>query len=425
MNIFKFLKNKEKKVQSAISLDIGTEFVKALIFKVEPSETSGQEKAIVIGSGRQRQKLTDMQGGIVTDIHGVIKNCELALEKAAQEAKMLPEQVIIGIAGELVKGTTTTVKYSRLNPKEKITLSELRDIISRVQRRAFDRARSILAWESGIEEIDIRLVNAAVVDVRIDGYRVTNPLGFQGKEVQVGIFNSFAPIVHLGALQTIAESLDFDLLSIAAEPYAVARSVEGSESAEFSAIFIDIGGGTTDIAVVSSGGLVGTKMFALGGRAFTKRISQILGVSFSQAEELKIQYSKGELKDENQVEIIKNAFKTDCEVWFSGVELALTEFSNLELLPSRILLCGGGSALPDILETLNNRKWSKKLPFAKRPTAHFINPKDVVNLEDKTGKLTDIQDVTPMALANLAIELVGDEPVVGGLLNNLLKSLKN
>lgn len=428
MNIFKLLKNNKQKSQSAISLDIGTEFVKALIFKVESSSTNPDQKidkAIVIGSGRQRQKLTDMQGGIVTDIHGVIKNCELALEKAAQEAKMLPEQVIIGIAGELVKGTTTTVKYTRSNPKEKIVLQELRDIISRVQRRAFDRARSILAWESGIEEIDIRLVNAAVVDVRIDGYRVTNPLGFQGKEVQVGIFNSFAPIVHLGALQTIAESLDFDLLSIAAEPYAVARSVEGAESSEFSAIFVDIGGGTTDIAVVSAGGLVGTKMFALGGRAFTKRISQILGIPFSQAEELKIKYSKGELKDEEQVKIIKDAFKTDCDVWFSGVELGLSEFSNLELLPSRILLCGGGSALPDILEVLNNKKWSKKLPFAKRPNVHFINPKDVVNVEDKTGKLNDIQDVTPMALANLAIELVGDEPVVGGLLNNLLKSLKN
>jgi cell division protein FtsA len=419
LNIFGLGKNKKPQKQSAISLDIGTEFVKALIFAVE------KDKAIVLGSGWQRQKLTDMQGGIVTDIHGVIKNCELALEKAATEAKMLPEQVIIGIAGELVKGTTTSVKYSRANPKEKITLDELRDIISRVQRRAFDRARTILAWESGIEEIDIRLVNAAVVDVRIDGYRVNNPLGFQGKEVQVGIFNSFAPIVHLGALQTIAESLDFDLLSIAAEPYAVARSVEGAESAEFSAIFIDIGGGTTDIAVVSSGGLVGTKMFALGGRAFTKRISQILGISSSQAEELKIKYSRGELKDEEQVKIIKEAFKTDCEVWFSGVELSLSEFSNLELLPSRILLCGGGSILPDILEALNTKKWSKKLPFAKRPNVHFINPKDVVNITDSTGKLTKIQDVTPMALANLAIELAGDETISDNLLNGLVKSLRN
>lgn len=426
MGIFDFLYPKKIRDRFAISLDVGTEFVKALIFKVGPSTGSGRgnEKAIVTGVGRQRQKLSDMQGGTVTDIHGVIKNCEAALERAAEQAGILPDQVIIGIAGELVKGTTTTVKYTRPRPKEKISMEELRDIIARVQRRAFDRARSVLAWESGIAEIDIRLVNAAIVDVRIDGYRVTNPLGFQGKEVQVGVFNAFAPIVHLGALQTIAESLELDLLSITAEPYAVARSVGETESSEFSAIFMDIGGGTTDIAIVSSGGVVGTKMFALGGRAFTRRLAQVMGLSFSEAEELKIQYSIGKLEDKEKVKKIKEAFQVDCEVWSSGVELTLGEFSNLELLPSRILLCGGGSSLPDIVETLKNKKWSKKLPFSRKPTVHFIHPKDVVNIEDRTGELKDAWDVTPMALANLAIELVGEETVMDGLLSKVVGSLR-
>lgn len=418
MGIFDFLKSRRISDSFGISLDIGTEFVKALIFKVE------NDKAIVTGVGRQRQRLTDMQGGTVTDIHGVIKNCQVALERAAQEAGILPEQVIMGIAGELVKGITTTVKYHRSNPKEKITVEELKDIIARVQKRAFDRARSILAWESGVSEIDVRLVNAAIVDVRIDGYRVTNPLGFQGKEVQVGIFNAFAPIVHLGALQTIAESLELDLLSVTAEPYAVARAVQDAESSEFSAIFIDIGGGTSDIAVVSSGGVVGTKMFALGGRSFTKRLAQVFGLSFSEAEELKIKYSLGELKDKDKIETIKKAFCQDCQIWATGVELSLGEFSDLELLPSKILLCGGGSALPDIMETLKNKKWSKNLPFTRTPTVHYIKPKDVMTVEDRTGKLKDPCDVTPMGLANLAIELVGQEKVVEGVLSKVVKSLK-
>lgn len=419
MGIFDFLHPKKIRDRYAISLDIGTEFVKALIFKVE------KEKAIVLGVGRQRQRLSDMQGGTVTDIHGVIKNCEAALERAAEQSGVLPDQVIIGIAGELVKGTTTTVKYTRAQPKTKITMTELRDIIARVQRRSFDRARSLLSWESGISEIDVKLVNAAVVDVRIDGYRVTNPLGFQGKEVQVGVFNAFAPIVHLGALQTIAESLKLDLLSVTAEPYAVARCMGEAESSEFSAIFMDIGGGTTDVAVVSSGGLVGTKMFALGGRAFTKRLSQALGLSFSEAEELKLKYSRGQITDKDQEAKVKAALKADCEVWSSGVELTLGEFNNVELLPSRILLCGGGSALPDIEETLKHKKWSKQIPFARQPSIHFIRPKDVINVEDKTGQLKDAQDVTPMAMANLAIELVGEEEPLDGLLNKVVGSLRS
>ncbi len=76
------------------------------------------------------------------------------------------------------------------------------------------------------------------MDVRIDGYQVTNPIGFQGRDVSVSIFNAYAPMIHLGALQAIADELKIDLLSIAAEPYAVARSVDYDDALDFSAIYI-------------------------------------------------------------------------------------------------------------------------------------------------------------------------------------------
>lgn len=419
MGLFNLFRRKDRDSRYAISLDIGTEFVKALIFKVEEDG-----KGYVLGVGRQRQRLSDMQGGTVTDIHGVIRNCEVAIERAGEMAGLIPQQAIIGIAGELVKGTTTDIRYIRPNTKAKIDLPELKDIVSRVQRRAFDRARTLLAWESGQNELDVKLVNAAIVDVRIDGYKVTNPLGFQGREVQVGVYNCFSPIVHLGALQTIADELELDLLSVAAEPYAVARCLGPEESVEFSAIFIDIGGGTSDIAVVRSGGLEGTKMFALGGRAFTKRISHVLNVSFSEAEDLKIRYSNGEL-DAPRAKSVREAIETDCQVWLSGVELTLEEFGTVDLLPNRILLCGGGSALPDIYQTLKEANWSKDLAFSRKPTVHFLQPKDITTIIDKTGELKEPRDVTPMALANIALDLVGQEHVMDSVLSRVVSGLKN
>ncbi len=419
MAFFDFLKRKNLDSRYAISLDIGTEFVKALIFKVEDDG-----KGYVLGVGRQRQKLSDMQGGTVTDIHGVIRNCEAAIERAGEMAGLIPSQAIIGIAGELVKGTTTDIRYIRPNPKSKIDLPELKDIVARVQSRAYDRARTLLSWESGQSELDVRLVNAAIVDVRIDGYKVTNPIGFQGREVQVGVYNCFAPIVHLGALQTIADELELDLLSVAAEPYAVARCLGPEESAEFSAIFIDIGGGTSDVAVVRSGGLEGTKMFALGGRAFTKRVAQNLNASFSEAEDLKIRYSHGDLEKERS-ESVRKAIEGDCQVWLAGVELTLEEFSNGELLPNRILMCGGGSALPDLYQTLVEAQWSKNLGFSRKPSVHFIQPKDITTIIDKTGELREPRDVTPMALANVALELVGDERIMDSVLSRVVSSLKS
>lgn len=424
MGLFGLLKKNDPYADSGVALDIGTAFVKALIFQVK------EDKAYIVGTGRAAQTLTDMTGGAVSDIHGVIKNCETALEAAAEQAGFLPTQTIMGIAGELVKGTKTTVHHTREEPKAKIDLAELKEMISLVQRRAFEGARTALAEETGHDAIDVRLVHAAVVDVRIDGYKVANPLGFQGREVEIGVFNVFAPIVHLGALQTIADELDLDLLSIVAEPYAVARAMGPEAGTEFSAIFIDIGGGTSDIAVVRNGGIEGTKMFALGGRAFTKRLATVLGTNFTEAEQVKLAYATGNLSDSREVKVGK-ALADDATVWLAGVELTLGEFANpssaetgLDLLPGRILLCGGGSGLPEILKLLKTKEWSGHLPFARQPTIHYLQPKDVARVIDETGHLKDPSDVTPMALANLAIELVGEEPVMEGILAKVVQSLR-
>ncbi len=419
MGLFSKLKNKKNKGNSAFALDIGTAVVKALIFRIDEKEGKGY----ILGVGRANQALGDMQSGAVTDIAGVVATCEKAIKAATDEAHFRPTQVILGIAGELVKGSTTMVHYERLKPKTKIDLPELKNILHKVQWKAFDKVRKQLAWETGHSEIDVKLINAAIVDVRIDGYRVTNPLGFQGKDVSIGIFNAYAPLVHLGALQTIASELDLDLLSIAAEPYAVARATGLEDAPEFSAIFIDVGGGTTDIAVVRNGGVEGTKMFALGGRAFTKRIASDLGVSLAEAEEMKIKYSRSQLP-EAKLAKIKESLTGDVRVWISGLELALSEFTESDLLPSRILLCGGGSLLPGIQAALLNPIWVENLPFAKNPQVSFIKPEEVVDIIDQTKKLTQPQDITPMALANLAIDLAGQERVVGKILRRVVRMMQ-
>lgn len=413
-------KPKERPGRFAIALDVGTAVVKALLFSIDSAQVKGE----VLGVGRAQQSLGDMHSGAVSDIAGVVRNAAEALEQAEQQAGVRADQVILGIAGELVKGTTTTVRYERARPQTRIDLPELKNILHKVQWKAFDQVRRQLAEETGLSEIDVKLINAAIVDVSIDGYKVTNPIGFQGKTVKIGIFNAYAPLVHLGALQTIARDLDLDLLSIAAEPYAVARSTGLDDAGEFSAIFMDIGGGTTDLAVVRNGGIEGTRMFALGGRAFTKRLASVLGSTFEEAERTKLDYSAGKLRGE-QAKTVAKAIRRDAQVWRDGVELSLSEFKDLDLLPTRILLCGGGSYLPDVREVLTDGTWWKHLPFPKSPTVHFISPDEVTNIVDRTGDLRGREDITPMGLANLALDYAGDEQVMSGLLRRVVKLLQN
>jgi len=418
MGILDFLKENREKENYGLALDVGTEWVKALVFK-----RNKNDEAEVLGVGKKRQRLGDMQGGAVTDISGVIKNCQIAILKAEEAAGVSAGQAVMGIAGELVKGRTTVVHYKRKHPEKEISEKELKRIIEKIQEKSFEKARAEIASETGVAEIEVRLVNSVIVEIKIDGFKVQNPIGFQGRDVSVSIFNAFAPSVHFGALTTIAEDLNLDLLSIAVEPYAVARSIGLENDASFSAIFIDVGGGTTDIALVQSGVIEGTKMFAIGGRSFSKRIASDFSLSFIEAEKIKIDYSRGLLSREKK-ERVQQLIQNDLKTWLSGVELTLSEFEKVEFLPSNIFLCGGGSNLPEIKESLEKEDFYQKLPFAKLPRVKFIKTKDVVSVTDRTGKLASPIDITAMALVGISLDLMGREGVGPGLWEKIIKAVK-
>lgn len=382
-----------------VALDIGTEFVKALVGRVVGN---GVE---IIGVGRMHQQLTDMQAGAIADIAAVVDNCDKALAAAEQQAGVSARTAVIGIAGELVKGTTSTVRFTRKNAEKELSIDEMGRIIDMVQERAEAKAREQLAWELGGKDVEVRLVNSALVRIDIDGYKVTNPVGFQGRDVVVEMYTAFAPMIHIGALERTAAELDLELLAVAAEPFAVARSVVGDDpNASISAVLMDVGGGTTDIAVVNEGGVEGTKMFGIGGRAFTHAVERELDVDFAKAEALKVGLSSGSSHPKKAG--IEKALDKTLNVWTSGVELALAEFDKLDHLPQRILLCGGGSSLDMLIKQLEQGDWYKALPFTKKPVVQHIQPDEVVGITDATGDVNDHTLITAMGLLRVGMDTI-------------------
>ncbi len=382
-----------------VALDIGTEFVKALIGKIT------DDKIEVIGVGKAHQRLSDMQAGAVADIGGVVENCDTALNEAEQQAGVSARGAVIGIAGELVKGTTTTVRVGRKDAEKPLDIPEIERIIKLVQERAEAKAKQQLAWELGGKAIDVRLVNSALVGIEIDGYPVTNPVGFQGRDVVVQLYTAFAPLIHIGALEKVAEQLDLDLLAVAAEPFAVSRSVIGDDqSASMSAVLMDVGGGTTDIAVINDGGVQGTKMFGIGGRAYTRGVERDLGVDFDVAEKLKLALVEDSKLNASQRGKVEAALQKTLDVWISGVELALSEFPKLDHLPHRLLLCGGGSSLDMLMDRLHDSDWYASLPFTRKPTVQYIRPEQVVGITDLTGNIHDHTFITAMGLLRVGLD---------------------
>lgn len=395
--------------QYIVALDVGTEYVKALIGRVT------SDGAEIVGVGRAHQKLTDMQAGAVSDIPAVVENCNKALAVAEEKAGVSVRTAVVGIAGELVKGTTTTVRCTRKDPNIELDVPEMEQIVQLVQQRAEATARKNLAWELGGKHVEVRLVNSALVSISIDGYDVTNPIGFKGRDVLVQLYTAFAPMIHISALERVATELDLDLIAVAAEPFAVARSVIGDNpNANMSAILMDVGGGTTDIAVINEGGVQGTKMFSIGGRAFTRSIERDLGIDYEMAERLKIEFSADHPSQKQQA--VSESLDTACDVWLSGVEVALSEFNDLENLPHQVYLCGGGASLDKLMTALKETNWYSQLQFARKPNISLIDPDQVIGIVDSTGDISDHTFITAMGLLRVGLDTQnqqGDENTSG------------
>ncbi len=399
------------------ALDIGTAYAKAIIVEVRG------DHAEVLGVGRHPQSYAHMSDGIVTDIPGVIANCNEALLKAEQAAGgIIAPSAVIGIAGELVKGSSTTVSKQRQQPTKQITAEELEGLITTAQQRLLKNAKERIAAETGYTNIDVRLTNAAVISVRIDGQVITNPIGFRGRHFALTLFSAFAPLTQLGALETVAQGLDLTLVTIVAEPYALARCLSTNASADSGAIFIDVGGGTTDIALVRQGGIEETRMFALGGRTFTRRIATSKGIPIKDAERIKISYSNEEMKGSTQDEI-QAILAPECQTWMDSVELLIEELSKGELLPPAIYIVGGGSALPDLRQRLESFPWTERLPFSRQPIIRSVQPEMVGSIIDNEGMLVSVQDITPMALAYQAVELNNENNVLERALDRVINAM--
>ena len=371
-------------MNTILALDIGTEFVKAVLAK--PGKKGNLE---ILGVGKAKQLEGNMHAGAVADIPAVVSVCEEALVKVEKQAGQRAELTVVGIAGELIKGNTTTVRYSRKNPNKPISDAEMSDIIKKVQQKSGEVARKTVALETGNKNVEVRLINSAIVSLTIDGYKISNPIGFKGSDVVIQFYTAFAPLIHVAAIEKVCAELNLDLLTVAVEPFAVCRACLGDDlESNFSSVVMDIGGGTTDIAVVEDGGVEGTKMFSIGGRSFTHQISESLGVDTETAERYKLDFDSGKLDDRIKAKV-ETAISRNLSVWLTGVEVALEEFDNIGSLPRNVLLCGGGASLSSLQETLAISDWYQGLPFARRPVIHLLDVNELPNLIIKENQHLD------------------------------------
>jgi hypothetical protein len=219
-------------------------------------------------------------------------------------------------------------------------------------------------------------------------------------------------------IHTIARELELHLSRDTYGPYAVVKAVGAGDALNFNALLIDVGGNITDVILVKNGNIQKAGMFILGGHLFTRRLGHEFGISEHNAEELKLNYSRGRLS-ENDRQKVEEILSDDIGLWFSGIELILQEASREFLLPSHVLFYGGGSPLPGIASSLN-RLSESDLPFADKLQLDFVRSSFISGNLDKTRKLNDFQDITLVGLAHLCLDSIDTEDTANQFLAQII-----
>jgi cell division protein FtsA len=383
-----------------LAIDIGNEVLKTVLFKMDASGVK------VTKVSRIQQQQNAMSKGVITNLNTVLENCRLAITEVTSglAPEHMPKNVVMGIAGEYIQGVSIIVNYEREERFDQdVDFKEQDRIIAKVHQQIANAGKEDLAKRTGLVNEDIEILHITETGMEIGGMNVDSLVGFRGKSVKLYFYASFAPKTYVAALKNVTRSLGMELIGIVSQPFAVARAFGGARSKDFSGIFVDIGGGTTDIAIVEKGSVIDTQIFAFGGRVFTKEISKELNLDLRHAEQRKIRYSEGELDEklENQV---KKIVYPIAETWMRTLKSALEISTDVSVFPSKIYLCGGGALLPEIKEVMREFPWTKLLPFASVPKIELITPDQLVNMTDESGDLKYIYDVTPASLSLFAFD---------------------
>lgn len=338
-----------KKDNIAVGLDIGTTKIVAMIGK-----KNEYGKLEILGLGKA--KSLGVKRGVVNNITQTIQSIQNAVAEAEASSGYKIKNVVVGIAGQHIRSIQHSDYISRSNPDEVIGDKDIEMLISQVQKL------SMLPGEE--------IIHVLPQEFKIDGEAgIKEPIGMYGARLEA----TFHVVVGQAALIKNAgrciKDAGLELSGITLEPLASAEAVLSQEEKEAGVALIDIGGGTTDLAIFKDGIIRHTAVVPFGGNVITEDIKEGCSIIEKQAELLKTKFGSawpGENKDNEIVSIpglrgkepkeisLKNLSKIIHARVEEIVQLVFAEIKTYgyenprKKLIAGIVLTGGGSELKHI-----------------------------------------------------------------------------
>ncbi len=330
----------------AAGLDIGTTKIAAMI-----GSKNEYGKLEILGIGKS--KSLGVHRGVVNNITQTIQSIQQAVQEAEAAAGTKIEEVTVGIAGQHIRSLQHSDYITRANSEVVIDEEDIERLINQVHK---------LVMLPGEE-----IIHVLPQEFKVDGQgEIKEPIGMYGGRLEANFHVVVGQVSSIRNIGRCIKSAGLQLEGITLEPLASANAVLSQEEKEAGVALIDIGGGTTDLAVFKDGIIRHTAVIPFGGNVITEDIKEGCSIIEKQAELLKIKFGSawpGENKDNEIVSIpglrgrepkeitLKNLSKIIHARVVEIIEQVYVEIKNYgheeqkKKLIAGIVLTGGGAQL--------------------------------------------------------------------------------
>ena len=270
----------------SVGLDIGTTKIAAMI-----GRRNEYGKIEILGIGKA--KSMGVHRGVVNNITQTIQSIQMAVDEAIAVSGLKITDAVVGIAGQHIRSLQHSDYITRPNAEEVIDDEDLEQLEQQVYK---------LVMLPGEE-----IIHVLPQEFKVDGQaEIAEPVGMYGGRLEANFHVVVGQVSSIRNIGRCIKSAGLNLAGITLEPLASAEAVLSNEEKEAGVALIDIGGGTTDLAIFKNGIIRHTAVIPFGGNVITEDIKEGCSIIEKQAELLKTRFGSawpGENKDNEIVSI--------------------------------------------------------------------------------------------------------------------------
>lgn len=421
------------------ALDIGTRNIVGIVAEKK------DDVITILAVERHEHKTRAMLDGQIHDVPQVVQAIQILKKNLETKTDMTLTKVAVAAAG---RALVTIKADAELVTKGMPSITK--DIEKTIEIAAIQEAQNKLALDNNLQNTEATgyyCVGYNVCDYHLDGIRFISLVGQSGNLAQATIIATFLPRQVVDSIQTALAESELEMSTMTLEPIAAINVLIPQTMRHLNLALVDIGAGTSDVAITAAGSVTGFGMVPSAGDEITEALSQKYLLDFNVAEVVKRQIGR-KVKTVTFKDILGINQKASVKDLTANILPNVTDLAQLiakEILllnqraPQAILLIGGGALTPELTQELAK---ALEIPVerigVREPEAgrHFTEiPKELMTPEAITPlgilKLADSESLNfisvtvngePYRLFNLGKLKVSDALLVSGIDARLLKS---